>query len=153
METGAPEALVESLANAARGPDRRGAAREIATLIRTHRGYRWVGVYDVVDEEIHALGWSGPNAPAHPRFPRNDGLCGRAVQTRAAVCVDDVTQDPDYLTTFASTRSEIVVPVVTTTTEPAGLIDVESERVAAFSDDDRGLIAACAIAIRPLWTT
>jgi putative methionine-R-sulfoxide reductase with GAF domain len=63
-----------------------------------------------------------------------------------------VTQDPDYLTTVDSTRSEIVVPILGTTMEAVGLIDAESERVAAFSAEDLSALQACAAAIRPLWS-
>lgn len=144
--------LVEAVATAADLPDRTQAAREIARLIREERSYRWVGVYEVGEEEIYVLGWSGPHAPTVPRFPKSHGLCGRAAASRAIVTVDDVTKDPDYLTTFDSTRSEIVVPVLTTAMQPIGVIDVESDKVAAFRAEDRHVLSACAAAMRPLWS-
>jgi GAF domain-containing protein len=109
-----------------------------------------VGLCDVGADEISALAWSGLEAPAHPRFPRSQGLCGAAIAAGKTVVVDDVTADPRYLTTFGSTKSEIVVPV---TIEGAvvGLIDVESDRSAAFSAADRALLERCAAAIAPLW--
>jgi len=68
------------------------------------------------------------------------------------VIVGDVTKDPRYLTTFGSTRSEMIVPAM----KPAGrgvvgLIDVESERLNAFEEDDRALVERCASAIVSLW--
>jgi putative methionine-R-sulfoxide reductase with GAF domain len=143
--------LTELIAKVAEMPDRRAAAAAIASLIRSYGSYRWVGIYEVGEEEIYVLAWSGPSAPSHPRFPRSAGICGRAVLSRAMVCVDDVTKDPDYLTTLNSTRSEIVVPVLATNVEPLGLIDVESEDVAAFSTRDRDVLLACASAARRLW--
>ena len=77
---------------------------------------------------------------------------GRAAASRAVVTVDDVTKDPGYLTTFDSTRSEIAVPVLTTAMQPLGVIDVESDKVAAFDDEDREVLMACAVAMRPLWS-
>jgi L-methionine (R)-S-oxide reductase len=132
--------------------DRGKAAQLIAATIRDGFGYRWTGIYEVGDQDIYALAWDGPHDPAFPRFPKTKGLSGRAVLSRATVKVDDVTKDPDYLTTVDSTRSEIVVPILTTTMEPVGLIDVESERVAAFAAEDLSALQACASAIRPLWT-
>ncbi len=140
---------VAQIASAA--ADKETAAREIAGVIRAGFGYRWTGIYEVGAEEIYALAWDGPHDPEYPRFPKSKGLCGQAVSSKAAVRVDDVTKDPDYLTTFSSTRSELVVPVLTTSMEVVGLIDVESERVAAFSDEDRSALQECAAAIRPLW--
>ena len=150
-ESESTEAFLAALGRAAIGPDRNEAACDIAARLRDHGSYRWVGIYEVGDNEIYVLGWSGPTAPAIPRFARTEGLCGRAAASRAIVSVDDVTQDPDYLTTLSSTRSEIVVPVLSTAMEPLGLIDVESQRRAAFSEEDRNLLSACAAAIRPLW--
>jgi GAF domain-containing protein len=72
-----------------------------------------------------------------------------AVSSGTTVVVDDVTADPRYLTTFGSTRSEIVVPVVRETVR--GLIDVESERPHAFGDADRTFLERCASTIVGLW--
>jgi len=35
-------------------------AVQIAELVRQAGGYRWVGLYEVTDQEIAAIGWSGP---------------------------------------------------------------------------------------------
>jgi L-methionine (R)-S-oxide reductase len=130
------------------GRDRRAA--RVAAAIRRHGDYRWVGVYDVGADEISVLGWDGPGPPAYPRFRRADGLCGAAVAAREAVVVGDVGADPRYLTTHATTRSEIVVPVFAFG-RPVGLIDVESERPQAFGDTDKRLLERCAALITPLW--
>jgi putative methionine-R-sulfoxide reductase with GAF domain len=68
------------------------------------------------------------------------------------VLVGDVTQDPRYLTTFGSTRSEVVVPIFDPVTgTPTGIIDVESERLEAFTADDCAFLEACASRIAVLW--
>lgn len=140
-------ALVE--ASAGEG-DRAGRAARVAAVIRRFGGYRWVGVYDVGSDEISVVGWDGPGPPSHPRFARGQGLCGAAVASRAAVVAGDVGADPRYLTTHASTRSEIVVPVCAGGAV-VGLIDVESERRGAFGAEDQRLLERCAAAIAPLW--
>ncbi|HYQ96401.1 MAG TPA: GAF domain-containing protein [Candidatus Eisenbacteria bacterium] len=132
--------------------DRVGKARRIAAAIRETGGYRWVGVYDVAPDEIGVVAWSGPSAPAYPRFAVGLGLCGASVRSRTTVVVGDVTRDPRYLTTLGTTRSEIVAPVL----DPAsgvvvGLLDVESERVDAFNAEDRRCLEECASALAPLW--
>ena len=73
-------------------------AVRVAALIRQAGSYRWVGLYSVTEQEIIAIGWSGPGAPAHPRFPVTQGLSGAAVATKRALVVNDVTADPRYLT-------------------------------------------------------
>jgi putative methionine-R-sulfoxide reductase with GAF domain len=66
--------------------------------------------------------------------------------------VGDVREDPRYLTAFGSTRSEIIVPVLGSTgREVVGTIDVESERVDAFSEGDRATLERCAAAVAGLF--
>jgi putative methionine-R-sulfoxide reductase with GAF domain len=55
------------------------SAARLAAAIRRFGDYRWVGIYEVSAEEIGVVGWDGPGPPAHPRFPRTEGLCGAAV--------------------------------------------------------------------------
>jgi len=73
-------------------------ATQIAALVRQAESYRWVGLYEVTEQEIAVIGWSGPGAPADPRFPVTQGLSGAAVAASRAVVVNDVTADPRYLT-------------------------------------------------------
>ena len=126
-------------------------AKAVAELIRSAGAYRWVGLYDVGDEQISAIAWTGAVAPAFATFPLSQGLSGDAVRTRAPVIVEDVTTDPGYVTTFPSTKSEIIVPVLVGDAVP-GTIDVESERVNAFSSHDVRFLRDCARASRQLWS-
>jgi GAF domain-containing protein len=122
-------------------------AVQIADLVRQAGSYRWVGLYEVTEQEIAAIGWSGPGAPAYPRFPVTQGLSGAAVAARRAVVVNDVTADRRYLTAFASTRSEAVVPVLDPGTGAVvGTLDVESAERDAFTDADRQALERVAAA-------
>ncbi len=127
-------------------------AKQIAELIRDSRHYRWVGIYDIDEREIFAMAWSGNEAPAFPRFPRENGLNGTAVSSRSTVIANDVANDPRYLTTFGSTQSEVVVPVADPDSRSVlGTIDVESIERNAFGDADREFLEECARLIHPLW--
>jgi L-methionine (R)-S-oxide reductase len=126
-------------------------ARLIAQLIQSSRNYHWVGIYEVRSNEISALGWTGSSPPAFPTFPITQGLNGAAVSLRRTVMVNDVTSDPRYLTTFGTTRSEMIVPVLHNSGAVVGTIDVESDRANAFNDQDREALEACADALVQLW--
>ena len=128
-----------------------GAWSEVAELIRAAGGYRWVGLYLVTDTEIRAVAWTGLTAPAFPRFAREKGLNGVVVSTKAPVICQDVSKDSRYLTTFSSTGSEAVFPVLSDAGHVVGTIDVESDLPNAFASDDERLLAHCAAAARPLW--
>ena len=123
----------------------------LAERIRESGHYRWVGIYAVGRHEISVIGWSGPAAPAHPRFPKDLGLCGAAAAGGTTVLVDDVTKDPRYLDTLSSTRSEIVVPVKRPSGEVVGLIDVESERTDAFGIEDQRQLEEFAVLAADFW--
>jgi len=147
---GSPE---KDISAALEGGDGRAAqAERVCEAIRHAGGYRWVGLYDVGEEQIAVLAWSGPGPPEHPTFRATEGLCGAAVEQRSTVVVGDVMADPRYLSTLGGTRSEIVVPIFAPDgVRVAGLIDVESQHRDAFTDADRGLLERCALQIAPLW--
>ncbi len=129
-------------------------AVKIAEVIRQAGSYRWVGLYAVTEQEIAAIGWSGRGAPVHPRFPVTQGLSGAAVAARKAVVVNDVTADPRYLTAFASTLSEAIIPVLEPGTGAVvGTLDVESAERDAFTDADRQALERVAAAIGTLFTS
>ena len=127
-------------------------AVKIAELVRQAGSYRWVGLYAGTDQEITAVGWSGPGAPADPRFPVTQGLSGAAVATGRAVVVNDVTVDPRYLTAFTSTLSEAIVPVVDPgTSTVVGTLDVENAERDTFTDADRQALVGFAAALWELF--
>ncbi len=108
----------------------------------------------MAEGEIINLAFDGPDAPTHPRFPVTQGLSSSAVASGKTVVVGDVSKDPRYLTAFGSTRSEIIVPVVECAgRKVVGTIDVESEQVDAFSEEDRTALERCAAAVAVLWRT
>ena len=99
----------------------------------------------MTEEEIINLAFDGPGAPAYPRFPVTQGLRGAAVASGETVVVGDVSKDPRYLTAFGSTRSEIIVPKVDRSGgKVVGTIDVESEKVDAFTEEDLFALERCA---------
>src|SRR6202048_1923875 len=124
--------------------------REVAEMIRVARKYRWVGIYKVTKKEFVVLAGTGDEPPTYPRFPIPQGLCGAALEAGKPVVVGDVRKDSRYLPTFHTTRSEIIVPMTNGHRHIVGILDAESEKVDAFSDEDRqfleraaGLIAHC----------
>jgi L-methionine (R)-S-oxide reductase len=136
---------------AAGGDDRKRKAQRLAERIQKLGGYRWVGIYDVGAEQVSILGWSGPNAPAHPTFPVGKGLTAAAIEQKRPVVVNDVRKDPRYLTAFGSTLSEMIVPVLGFDGRVIGTVDVESDQSEAFSDRDRQMIELCADTAKMLW--
>lgn len=133
--------------------DRKDKARLIAEKIRIAKGYSWVGIYDVKENEIELVSFSGRGEPTFTSFPKDKGLNGRAFTEKQTVIVNDTDEDEDYLLTFSNTKSEIVVPVFAMgSTAVAGTIDVESETKNSFTEDDAAFLEECSVSIQPFWT-
>ena len=135
------------------GDERRAVWQEAAELIRRAGDYRWVGLYEVTDTEIGAIAWTGTVAPAFPRFPRDEGLNGVAVNTRDAVISQDVANDPRYLAAFADDWRRGDLPCARGFRLAIGTIDVECDRPNAFSPEDEHFLRSCSIALKGLWRT
>jgi putative methionine-R-sulfoxide reductase with GAF domain len=101
--------------------------------------YSWVGIYLVEGDDLVLGPWKGPEATEHVRIPLGQGVCGAAAASGRTEIVDDVNADPRYLACFPSTRSEIVVPIQHDG-RVVGEIDIDSDRPAAFGDDDRSFL-------------
>jgi L-methionine (R)-S-oxide reductase len=138
------EILVESA-------DRSAKAKRAADWIANERHYRWVGLYEVTPIKIGMIACTGTTPPAFPRFSTSRGLCGAAVSSKSIVNVGNVQADPRWLTTFGSTRSEIIVPAFAHDSRVAGLIDAESDSLNAFSEPDEQFLAHCATIISSLF--
>lgn len=69
---------------------------------------------------------------------RGEGVIGSAFAESRMVVVDDITQDTRYVATSAlpNTRSEVAVPLFIEN-QIIGVMDLESERLAAFTRDDQ----------------
>ena len=110
--------------------------------------YSWVGIYLVEGDDLVLGPWTGPEATEHVRIPVGEGICGAAAATGRTEVVDDVNADPRYLSCFPSTRSEIVVPIAHEG-RVVGEIDIDSDRPAAFGEDDRALLERVALLVSP----
>jgi PAS domain S-box-containing protein len=77
------------------------------------------------------------------RLPLDEGLNGIAYQTQGVVRVDDVAFEPNYIPGVATTRSEIVIPIIRDG-KVLGNLDLQSPAVAAFADADVAYLSALA---------
>ena len=120
----------------------------VAFLHDRFEHYSWVGIYLVEGDDLVLGPWKGPEATEHVRIPVGQGICGAAAASGQTEIVDDVNADPRYLACFASTRSEIVVPI-SFEGRVVGEIDIDSDALAAFGEDDREFLERVAALIAP----
>ena len=126
-----------------------GAQRAVERLRERFEHYGWVGIYWVSGDDLVLGPWSGPHATEHTRIPIGTGICGAAAESGRTEIVDDVNADPRYLACFASTRSEIVVPIFAEG-RVVGEIDVDGDTVGAFTDADARFLEEVAALVAPL---
>jgi L-methionine (R)-S-oxide reductase len=144
--------FLHRVAAAAGGPGAKSErATELAELIRAATSARWVGIYSLAGGQVISDAWSGPGAPAHPTFPATQGLTSHAITTRSTVVSNDVASDPRYLSNQDDSGSELIVPVLFDD-RVVGTLDVESDRVDAFSERAVSGFERIAAAMRPLWS-
>jgi L-methionine (R)-S-oxide reductase len=144
--TGALEAI-DRILN--RGGDADDLLRAVVSVLHDRFDhYSWIGIYLVEGEELVLGPWQGPQATEHVRIPLGQGICGAAAASGQTEIVDDVNADPRYLACFPSTRSEIVVPI-SYQEKIVGEIDIDSDRPAAFAQEDRTFLERVALLIGP----
>ena len=113
-------------------------------LHHTFDRYDWTGFYRAVSDDHLIVGpYQGSHGCLHIDFDR--GVCGAAARTQETQLVPDVEQFPDHIACSSSTRSEIVVPVLTPEGRLLAVLDVDSDALAAFDEADQAhLEALCA---------
>jgi putative methionine-R-sulfoxide reductase with GAF domain len=105
------------------GLPREQRASAAAEIVRGAREFRWVGIYDVSDDEIALIGYAGSLAVEE------------AIRTQATV-----------------TAASAVVPILGAESAIAiGTLDAESGRVDALTRDDVEFLEECASVLRPLY--
>jgi L-methionine (R)-S-oxide reductase len=98
--------------------------------------FDWVGVY-LLEGDVLELGPYVGAPTDHVRIPVGRGVCGTAVAEDRDINVPDVRELDNYIACSVGTRSELVVLI----REPGsgrvlGQLDLDSDRVAAFTPED-----------------
>jgi GAF domain-containing protein len=160
-----------TLARAPAGPPLTEAQRAIAPLVRArvrrgeaHReildfmvaelkvrfpSHAWSGVYLTEGETLVLGPFRGPDSPHHRIRIGVEGICGWVARHGIPQVIPDVNADPRYLACSAVIRSEIVVPIVRDGAV-LGVIDIDSEIPAAFTQSDLDALTELARIIAPI---
>ena len=103
--------------------------------------FDWTGFYRVVAPDLLRIGpYQGGHGCLVIPFAR--GVCGAAARTGQVQVVDDVDAFPGHIACASSTRSEIVLPVRDGRGTLIAVLDIDSNRPAAFDDGDASALTA-----------
>jgi L-methionine (R)-S-oxide reductase len=120
--------------------------KSVVQLLNLEPTYNWVGLYLLKAGELRLASWSGPAPTTHTSLQLGKGVCGFVAKTGRTEIVSDVSKDPRYLQCFASTKSEIAVPILHEG-KVVGGIDIDGDIVNSYSSVDREFLEALAAKI------
>lgn len=100
----------------------------------------WTGWYLLRDGELLVGPYQGPVACL--KLAPHTGVCWAGIDRGESVVVPDVHAYPGHIACDARSQSEIVVPLRAASGVPVGVLDVDSDRPAAFDEVDRECLEA-----------
>ena len=120
----------------------------IAALLHAKlRHHSWTGFYFVAGpDELHVGPYQGPVAC---QVLKGRGVCLAAATGKAAVVVPDVEAFPGHIACDSRSRSEIVIPLLKDGRVVA-VLDIDSEHLASFDDDDVAPLGRIVALLEPL---
>lgn len=107
----------------------------VCAAIHHTMNFFWTGFYIVKNNELILGPFQGPVACMHIGFGK--GVCGTAWKQQHTIVVPDVEQFPGHIACSSLSRSEIVVPVISTAGNVMAVLDIDSKELATFDDTDK----------------
>lgn len=107
----------------------------IAAALKQTFDFLWVGFYIVEGNELVLGPFQGPIACT--RISKGKGVCGKAWEQAESIIVPDVELFPGHISCNSASRSEIVLPVFNLNQEVVAVLDVDSDAVNDFDEEDQ----------------
>jgi L-methionine (R)-S-oxide reductase len=97
--------------------------------------FDWTGFYRVTEPNLLKI---GPYQGGHGCLviPFSRGVCGAAARENKTQLVADVETFEGHIACASSTRSELVIPVSNAKGRLLGVLDIDSDQLGAFSQND-----------------
>jgi L-methionine (R)-S-oxide reductase len=105
-----------------------------ALLFHKFDYFFWCGFYRLVRGELTVGPYQGPLACQV--LAKDRGVCWAGIRQGETIMVADVRQFPGHIACDSRSLSEIVVPYRDGTGNVAGVLDVDSDRLAQFDEVD-----------------
>jgi GAF domain-containing protein len=106
-----------------------------SVLANRFESFFWTGFYRVKDGRLVVGPYVGTVGCLQIEFGR--GVCGTAAARRETIVVADVNQFPGHIACDPNSKSEIVVPVFDRGGALIAVLDVDSDRLDNFDEEDR----------------
>lgn len=106
-----------------------------SVLVHHFPHFYWTGFYRVCGDRLVVGPYIGTVGCLQIAFGK--GVCGTAAERRKTLIVPDVTLFPGHIACDPLSKSEIVVPVFGPKEELIAVLDVDSDQLNAFDEEDR----------------
>ena len=106
----------------------------IAAVLKEAFGFFWVGFYLKKENQLVLNAFQGPVACTRIDFDK--GVCGHAYTTRETVIVPNVEEFPGHIACSSEAKSEIVLPIFEKSGEVFGVLDIDSDKLNDFDEQD-----------------
>lgn len=105
----------------------------ISAALKEQFGWLWIGFYLLKNEELVLGPFQGPVACT--RIRKGKGVCGASWEQLKTIIVPDVEKFPGHITCSSLSKSEIVIPILSSE-KFFGVLDVDSEMLNDFDEVD-----------------
>jgi len=106
----------------------------IMSALKYGMNFYWVGLYGVQGDSLVLGPFQGTVACTTIGFGK--GVCGHAWKHKKAIIVDDVNTFKGHIACSTESKSEIVLPIFDEDGEVIMVLDIDSEKLAHFSNVD-----------------
>jgi GAF domain-containing protein len=120
-----------------------------AVLYHKMSHFFWVGFYFVQNKLLVVGPYQGPLACQILPYP--DGVCWAAVNRNEAIAVDDVHKFPGHIACDSRSASEIVLPLRNGANKIIAVLDIDSDKINQFDDDDIIGLSSILSLLNPLY--
>ncbi|MFT4032143.1 MAG: GAF domain-containing protein [Siphonobacter sp.] len=144
------ESLIPQLTALTEGePDLIANLSNLAAALKQTFGFFWVGFYLKKGNQLVLGPFQGPIACTRIDFDK--GVCGYAYRTKETVLVPDVDAFPGHIACASASRSEIVLPAKDSSGEVFLVLDVDSDQLDDFHEEDREGLERVIGVVEKIW--
>jgi len=106
----------------------------ITAALRQTFSFFWIGFYLVREEELVLGPFQGPIACTRIGFGK--GVCGTSWKNLSPIIVPNVDEFPGHIACSSLAKSEVVVPLQDENGAVVGVLDVDSDLLNDFDEED-----------------
>ncbi len=106
-----------------------------ALLHHKFSSFFWTGFYLLENGDLIVGPYQGPLACQI--LERDKGVCWAGIREKKSIVVPNIHEFPGHIACDSRSNSEIVIPLPDKKNNPRGVLDVDSQKLNAFSEIDK----------------